>query len=323
MPETDIQNEFVRSLENKIPKKTNLADFVAQTLHIEKETAYRRLRGDVQFSFREACLIAQKLNLSLDEIWMKSLTETRKAHLMRLPQHSNSEENGPELIQTTISFLEEFTAQPYSEFGVALSGLTFAIYQGYSSLARFQIFKYRYHGENPQIKTPFEKIKEAKLQVELRDHFYLLFRQISNTYYIWDRNIIRVFVDDINYFRSIRLINDEEVRELKKELLMLLEDLEQSAIQRRFKETGNKFELYISDVSIDVTYAYMWTEKLFVSMFSSFIFYVTASQEEENLKIVSDWIKSLKRCSTLVSGSAEKERFIFFEKQRDIVNTLG
>lgn len=322
MNENNIQDFFIKALLEKIPKKTKLADFVAQTLCMEKETAYRRLRGEVPFSFREVALLAGNLNISLDEFLIQTGTHIRKKMIMTLPEKYMTEVYDESQIYEMIGHLETFAGEQGSEYGAALSGIPFSLFLQYSLLSRFFRLKYINHAENVLANTPFEKIWETEAKIKHKNHLYLLYRQISHTYYIWDRKIIPLLVDDINYARSIRLLQEPDVKELKEELLRFLRDLENQAATGRFSETGNKFELYISDAHIDITYSYVCSSQKQMSMLSSFIFFDTVSEDKMPFMKISNWIKSLKRFSTLVSGIGERERILFFEEQRAIVSTL-
>jgi hypothetical protein len=226
------------------------------------------------------------------------------------------------LIDDALTFLRALVQQPFSEFGFAISEITFPLFLNYSLLSRFFILKHLYCKSNQLIDTPYEKIFEEKRQIEERGEFYLLFRQISHTFCIWDKKIIPNLVEDIQYFQSIHLIKENETRELKAEIHRFLNDLEQLSAEGKFKETGNKFNLYISDLSIDVSYAYMWSEALYIGLFITFIFFATASQEGTLVRKIIDWVNSMKRCSTLISDNAARERILFFDKQRAIVDKL-
>jgi hypothetical protein len=323
----DVHKEFVKNMECKIPKKTKLADFISDTLRIEKESAYRRLRGEVQFTFKEAALIAIKMNLSLNEIILNASPGNKTKNVLELPVfHSDATNFGDEptdrLIEDAIIFLKALTQQAFSEFGLALSGILFPLFLNYTCLSRFYILKHLHNNSSQLTNISFEKIAETKKQIEEREEFYLLYRQISHTFYIWDKKIIPALVEDIRYFQAIHLIKENEVGELKADIHRFLSDLEQLAIDGKFKETGNKFDLFISELGIDLSYAYIGSEKISIALFSTFIFFTSASQEKNLVKKVSDWVNSLKRCSVLISDNAAKERILFFDKQRAIVNTL-
>ncbi|MDH6303623.1 hypothetical protein M2459_000443 [Parabacteroides sp. PF5-5] len=322
MKEIYIHDTFIEVLKTKIPKKTKLADFVANILCVEKETAYRRLRGDVQFSLKEAALLASALNLSLDQILLDAQPNTKNRMLVYLPDYSYMRENNSSHIISSINYLQKLIKEPYSEFGVALSGIPFTLYLPYSTLSKFYILKCNYHERICQANTPFKEICETKAQLEHKDELFLLLRQIKKTCYIWDRKIMNTLVNDIHYFKSIHLIEDSEIKSIKEDLNQFLDDLEQLAINGKYQETENKFELYISDIHIDVTYAYLHSERMNMGLLSTFIFYMMTFKQEAIIDNLTNWVKSLKRCSTLISGTGERERILFFDQQRAIVDNL-
>ena len=101
-----------------------------------------------------------------------------------------------------------------------------------------------------------------------------------------------------------------------------MNDLEELAIKGEYKETGKSIELYISDLHIDVTYAYICSEKINKALLSTFVFYMVTFDKEAIINNLANWIKSLKRCSTLISGIAERDRIIFFDQQREMIGNL-
>ncbi|GHT04299.1 hypothetical protein FACS189423_06770 [Bacteroidia bacterium] len=323
MKNYDVYAKFVGALEEKIPKKTKLAGFLAETLNIEKESAYRRLRSDIQFSFREIFLLANTMNISLDKIARGAIAENQSKILLEMSTPGDlSGEKANGMIELAFDFYTQLVAQSYSEMAMALSGISFSLYQSNSLLSRFYSLKYAYHNGNPTIRIPFGEIIETKKQLEVREKFSGLYHQIKNTAYIWDNKIIPVLVNDIRYFQNIHLLRKEEKDALKEELFRFLNNLEQLATDGEFKDTGNKFELYISDIDIDNTYGCAWSEQVYISFHKAFIFMATISKDASVYKNVSDWIKSIKKCSVCISVINDKERTLFFDKQREIVNIL-
>lgn len=316
--EFNIHEAFVKAMETKIPKKTKLAEFIADCLCQEKETAYRRLRGEVHFSFKEVGILASHLNLSLDSL----ISNNPQSMMWDLPKHYLSGTYDRSHIEDILSFLYAFTRDADTEFGMALSGIPFSLFLQYPLLARFYRLKYVNHTASTPMRVPFETISESDAKIAYREELFLLFRQIEKSCYIWDRQIIQTLINDISYAASIRLLKEQEVAELKKEIHRFLDKLEEIAIQGRFPETGNLFELYISDAHIDVSYAYMYSTKRQVATLSAFVLFSSISLEKETFQKVNTWVNSLKRYSTLISGIGERERVSFFDRQRQIVDTL-
>ncbi|WP_280750917.1 MULTISPECIES: helix-turn-helix domain-containing protein [unclassified Parabacteroides] len=320
--ENNFNRLLLEAIEGKTSKqqKTKTATLIADILCIDKAAAYRRMRGEVSFTLHESILLAGKLNISLDDIVLKLSNKNEGPKMTsHYPQQLKMGLQEPWHIEQDKQFLETLTQQPYSEMGVALGNISSSLHFYYEYLARFYLLKYKYHLGDIQ---PFSCVKEAPLQVEYRQEFYHLYRKMSYTYYIWDSLITTSVTDDIRYFHHIGLITREEVELLKEDLHLFFRHMRKLADLGYYPDTGNKFELYISDTHIDVTYAYMWTEKIEVSMFTSFVILTTSSLEKMPFDNVSSWIKSLKRSAVQISVTNEKERIAFFNAQHAIVDTL-
>lgn len=59
---------LIEAIKKKIPSKGSIANLLMDILYIGKEAIYRRLRGEVPFTFAEAAIISRKLEISLDDI---------------------------------------------------------------------------------------------------------------------------------------------------------------------------------------------------------------------------------------------------------------
>ena len=59
---------LVNAIKKQIPKDDNLAKILMDYLCIGKEATYRRLRGEVPFTFAEAVIISRRFRISLDEL---------------------------------------------------------------------------------------------------------------------------------------------------------------------------------------------------------------------------------------------------------------
>ena len=74
MKDVSLYESFLAELRKKIPQGAKLTNTLVDMLYIEREAVYRRLRGEVPFTFMEVMTIAKELGISLD-----NLTEQNKA----------------------------------------------------------------------------------------------------------------------------------------------------------------------------------------------------------------------------------------------------
>lgn len=59
---------LLSAVKSRIPSEVNPVFIIMDVLSIGKEAAYRRLRGEVSFSLKEAALLANELDFSLSEV---------------------------------------------------------------------------------------------------------------------------------------------------------------------------------------------------------------------------------------------------------------
>ena len=121
----------------------------------------------------------------------------------------------------------------------------------------------------------------------------------------------------------MHLMERESVLVMKEELSAFLDNLEDLAAKGRYLDTGHKFELYVSNINIDSSYSYFSSNKGEITTYITFIVQFAASYNKDVTATVKRWILSLKRLSTLMSGAGERERILFFDEQRRILERLG
>ena len=104
-------------------------------------------------------------------------------------------------------------------------------------------------------------------------------------------------------------------------MLLLLDELENFARKGKF-ESDNEVNIYISNINFEATYSYVESSNVHLSMIRVYAINSITTQDIEMCKSLKEWIQSLKKFSTLISVSGEMQRIQFFQKQREIIDTL-
>lgn len=117
-------------------------------------------------------------------------------------------------------------------------------------------------------------------------------------------------------------MDPEDVRELKQELLLFLDKMEALAARGAYQETDNPIQFYISNINFDASYSYLEAKSLRISMIRAFVLNSVVSLDDKAYNIFYNWMQSLLKSSTMISVSGEKQRILFFEKQRAIIGSL-
>jgi hypothetical protein len=321
MPERHIfYKGFITAIQNKITNRAILVNTITDLLEIDKDAVYRRLRGEVCFSFVEMAIIAKKLGISLDGI-VGIETAQSKATYMNLTRHVNPSEIDYQLFNSYINFLKFIKDDPDSLLLESNNALPHNIYLDYEAFTRLVIFSWN-QASSFGTSLPFHKIVIPDQMRFLQKECCKYSRHIKSTQYVWDRTIFQRLVENIRFASSIHVLAEEDVARLKFELMALLNHLERLAITGRHEETGNEVSIYISDLLIETNYTCIRSKTMFVSLFRIFQLNSNASHNEVVYNEVSHWIRSLQKMSTLISVSGEKIRTSFFNTQRKIIETL-
>ena len=67
-----IQNNFINRLKKVLPPTIGIAEEISDLLNISIDSAYRRIRGETDFTFEEIYIITRKHKISIDEIYGNS-----------------------------------------------------------------------------------------------------------------------------------------------------------------------------------------------------------------------------------------------------------
>jgi hypothetical protein len=309
----ELHEKFIEIAKEKISDKTNFASMLADLLSIKKEAIYRRLRGEVFFTFAEMVSIARKLDISLD--YVGGMVSPYRSHPLSLhvENYSQPEEIDYRMTTDYIASIRRAGSLPYSEFGyiTTIIPLHFSLF--HEPFYYLYILKWMYL--TGYYNTLFSEISFSERQKKLNAQYLQEVMSIKYTYYIWDDLFLTYMLNDINYFYSIHLISDADMLLMKKEIEYFLTRLEKLAIQGAYKN-GNKVDIYVSNLNFETTYYYLASDIENISMISSFSVGAVTSLEKSVCEQMKTWMQGLKRTSTLISCSADKDRISFFEKQQ-------
>ena len=320
MKRDDLHRNLLRALENKIPDKTELVEILMKLLFMEKGAIYRRLRGEVPFSFYEVMNIIDKLNIPLYNI-IYTFDERIDRFEMNI-KSTNMDDMDYKHWEDYVSLISTAKNDPNSEIAESSNVLPLSIYPGFDSLLKYFLFKYQYMNNNLERRISFNDLVIPDRLNKIIKGYFRESKYFSKTIYIWDYSILRYLVDDIQYFSGINLISADDIQKIRKDLFALIDYIERIAKNGCFEETGNPVSLYASDINIDAIYSYMQFNDLYVSLVRIFILNSVVSTVHSSFMIMKNWIQSLIKSSVLITQSGALYRAEFFDRQRKIIEKL-
>jgi len=297
-----------------------LAKSVGETLGISDDGAYRRIRGTTELTYSEIRKLSQRFGISIDKIMDIPSIYRQLRYQYHNQNYFAMEDIDIRMSGDYIVAIRAAAKNPYSEFGMATNTLTLHTRIANPLLFRFFILKWMYQYGGPDKALPFSKITFPK---ELMDHhkqYTELIKTIKYTFIIVQECALQNIVNDIRYFREIRLLSDDDIAALKESLYVAFRRNEQLAINGEY-DTGNKVDFYVSGLYLDSSYSYLISEKLYITMIDAYTVGAVTSLDEEAGTLLKQWMKSLKSTSTLITGS-ERSRMQFFDRQYKCIDQL-
>lgn len=316
-----IHEKLVGAIREKIPHKATLTNTLADLLCMEREAVYRRMRGDVSFSFSEVAAISNKLGISLDNL-MGAHSVKSRPYQLSLVEYIDPMEDDYKMWILYNERLKEAREDPASCNVECMNVLPSIFLLDYKYITRFYLFKWYNQYGHSENTVHFRHIDSADKLLAIQRITAMESQHIKRTIYIWDPLIFQYIVNDIQYYSSVRLIDPEEVQQLKQELLVFMDKMELMASRGEYPETGNSIQFYISNINFDTSYSYLEAKNLRISIIRAFILNSVVSLDEKAYEIFRNCMQSLLKSSTMISVSGEKQRILFFEKQRQIINSL-
>ncbi|MDR1675865.1 MAG: hypothetical protein LBR86_05310, partial [Tannerella sp.] len=109
---------------------------------------------------------------------------------------------------------------------------------------------------------------------------------------------------------------------VKEDIFRLLDYLEHIATYGVHEETGNKVNIYVADVDVTSSYAYIRGDNFNLCVLKTFFLASATSTDEVIYEKTKNWITATLRLSTLITVANERQRVLYFERQREIVRSL-
>ncbi|MDL2208626.1 hypothetical protein LJB97_03295 [Parabacteroides sp. OttesenSCG-928-O15] len=317
---SELNNELIEAVREKMLDDRNVLQILMETLSIGKEAAYRRIRGDVPFSFYEVVLVAKELGLSLDEIAGNSVTHGAMFSF-NLQKAEDPFEYIYGILKGYFNLYLYVRNTPSGRMNNASSSLPFVYYLQYEKLTKFRLCRWLHQTHGIKFMPKMSAVSLPEDLTEMIRQVADMHREVAHTTFVWDKNIFATLIEDIRFFSEMGLVSEAEVKVMKAELNDLIDEIEETAYKGKYAN-GNEVDIYISSIALESSYTYASKENFQLSAFHMFGIDYIYSENPEICEEQKNWIDSLKRYATLISQCSEKERLVFLKKQRESIDSL-
>jgi len=313
---TDINKNLAAKILNCIPKDKKPAVYLVNALNISRESAYRRIRGDIPFTMEELVTLAVNLEFSIDHI----LDEEKQSHafLDLLEIEKDTKNFFLLMLKKCDELLEKTKDAKNLEALMALNSFLPPFYTNFPAIFKFSYYKwlyqdseiFRYPSYSDMVLPEEILVYQRKIKENLN--------QKMNLVLILDAKVFLNLIQEIQYFYQRKLLTDKELLLLKEDVLRLVDRYEE------FSQTGtfglSKIQLYLSSLYINSNTLCYSCDDLVESLFWMFTINPVIIQNSEFASVQMKWLNSLKRQSALITQSNEITQAEFFSKQKDYIN---
>lgn len=315
----DIKVIVVNKIQELIPSHIKPVDYLSEVLDISRESAYRRLSGKMSFYFEELIILSELLGFSLDELVALKRDNSKVIIDLKISKDP---------AEAFLDKMKKYKIDVDNRFMDKSSSAIFALnyFPPEFSVHHKTLFKLAYYlwlhwKDRGVIKPKFSEIEISPELEELRCSINAKARTLKNNSFILDPNVFLTPLKLVHYFYNLDLINEEEIKIIKRDFRQILYFAEKMVRTNPSNSESNNY-FYLSSFNVDVNSVYYkWNGKA-TSSFSLNFFNKIVITKPEICEAHKEWFLSLKKYSTLISGSNEVAQAEYFKKQREYIDLL-
>jgi len=300
-----IQTTFLEEVKKRLPSNRSFVDELADILSISKDSAYRRIRGETVLSLDEAKKLCDHSGVSIDSLF----SPTSKA----VPFVDNAAGGNTTLEEWLNSILKNLSVT--TEIIFAARDIPIFHYLHKPELAAFKMFFWQKTVMgNPEFqKLVFEPDIIPKEMLQLGDRIWMKYSTIQSVE-IWGAEAVHNTLKQIQFYEECGFFKRrDQVSRLCDELVDLLAVIQAEASDAR-KMEGNSFNLYHNEALMTDNTVFARTRETQLTYINYNTTGLLVTRHLGFCEKMHQYMTSLIKHSTLISGTAEKERIKLFSR---------
>lgn len=317
--DSKLKSILIKTILEKIPENIKPVNYITDILNLSRESVYRRINGQLDFTLAEIVKLSFELDFSLDNIYSQYDKDIVPFHFI-LNKQILPKESFLMLLQAFWDRMQAVYNAKGKHTDMAINRLLSSMILHYSHLYRFHYYKWLHQFGNVPLNYYYSDVNftdETISQIQQASYYQL---RLPKTI-IMDENIFYNLIQEIKYYQGRGLINDKEISLLKKDINNFLKEFE-LILKNGENHTGTKWEVYLCSINVcsNVTCLNFGDE-----VSSSYWMHADATfttDDPQVYKTQKAWITSLKRYSTLITQSNQQMQASFLNQQYKYLEEL-
>ena len=317
-----IQVMLFDLIQKTLPRNIALVDEVSELLHIGSDAAYRRIRGEKPVSLEETLTLCRRYQISMDSL-ADMVTDHDHIRCRYTPLNLENSESYLTFIRSIAENMENARYFPEREIILSAVDVPLLNILSYSELIFLKLFSwsktvYAYS-------SPYEKFVDQFNNSEIKKYHekivqsYLLIPSSE----IWTTHTVDPIIKLIDYHSELGHFSDRKLPLLFCEQLLDLLNKVQNWAENGKKGTGNiRFSFYVSETDIGSTFILLKNAERSACLIRLYTINGLSISDERFCTETESWLRNSAKRSLLLSEASEKDRFKFFEAQRQKIKDL-
>jgi len=309
-------NQIVNQMERQLGPGNSLALELTQILDVSIDTAYRRLRGQSQFSLSELCLLSEHFKFSLDDV-INGHPVSRNFHFNRLYEDEHAFSN------YLMAITEELERLRKSNGSITFVASELPISQSFqdSLLRRFKVF----YWQKVILGQSWMKGIRFGEGFQLGEHSLNYTDRLMSTYHalqkqeIWTEETLDDTLRQVVYCKEGGLFEDHiQLKLIRDALLQLLDRIERD-LEHHSELKSNALKFYVCSTELGNNIVLMDfgdRSKAFVKFNT---FNTLSTDYAEFCNEIERMVDANLKKSVEISGKSDVIRYQFFETLRNKV----
>jgi len=309
-------------IQKALPKHIAMVDEISELLGIGVDAAYRRIRGDKPVSLEEAIKLCRHFQISMNSF--VDATYSNHIQCRYAPLNLSDITDFITFVQVSSNNFEDTRLTPGGE--IILSAVDVPIFNilPYKELTLFKLFSWSKSVYD--FTTDYETfVKEVENIESLNTNYENILKnyQLVPSTEIWTDNTIDAVLRLLNYHSEMKHFGNKKIPLLLcDQLYDLINTLQKWAEKGTKGPKDTSFKFYVSETDIANTFILFKKGKNTNCLLKLYTINGLGISDERFCSETENWLRKSIQQATLISGTSEKERFKFFETQREKIELL-
>jgi len=243
-----LNSKFVDEIVSHLPNKRRLAQYLIELLGIGKESAYRRMKSEIPFSFEEVAAVSGDLGLSLDQL-LGLKADSRFSFYFNFDVNKEPSDAYANMLAYDNTNMEKILSSSDMKITAVVNRIPLRFFP-YKALFKFDYCQYLYSIGNISLMTGFSDINVPPHINDLHNQSTSFFSNLRNITCIIDSTVYSKIINEIQHYYRLKFISDEDLKLLQTELFELLAMYE-STLRKGKNIAGSNYTVYYSLLNID------------------------------------------------------------------------